>query len=138
MTRVLLVVEDDPAIRALCRETLERVQGGLLRGIRFVDAANLVDARRLIQTEKPDILMMDVRLPDGNGLDLIREVRRTPSSAQPKVIVASASVLPAERDTALAAGADVFLPKPYRLADLVGAIVEQLVALDSMGLSPST
>jgi two-component system KDP operon response regulator KdpE len=123
-TRVVLVVEDDPAILALLRVTFERAQGGPLRDVRMVDAADLKNARRLIASEAPDVVVMDVRLPDGNGLDLVRELRGGGSIGA--VIIASASVLPAERDAAVAAGADVFLPKPYRPNDLVEAVADLL------------
>jgi CheY-like chemotaxis protein len=123
---VVLVVEDDPAIRALTRVTFERAQRTSLDGVRFVDAGNLAEARSLIGSESPDLIVMDVRLPDGNGLDLIRELRGSGDPRPMKVIIASASVLPTERETALAAGADRFLAKPYRPGDLVDAIVELL------------
>jgi CheY-like chemotaxis protein len=126
MTVVLLVEEDDPAIRAFCRVTFERAQRGSLEGVRYVDAADLAGARALIGSESPDLIVMDVRLPDGNGLDLVRELRRTGDPRPVKVIIASASVLATERETALAAGADRFLAKPYRPVDLVDAIVDLL------------
>jgi two-component system KDP operon response regulator KdpE len=125
-TRVVLVVEDDPAILALLRVTFERAQRGPLRDVRMVDASDLKNARRLIASEAPEVVVMDVRLPDGNGLDLVRELRQSGTQAALAVIIASASVLPMERDAAVAAGADVFLPKPYRLADLVDVVVDLL------------
>jgi two-component system KDP operon response regulator KdpE len=125
-TRVVLVVEDDPAILALVRATFERAQRGPLRDVRMVDAADLKNARRLIASEAPEVVVMDVRLPDGNGLDLVRELRRSDTQVGLTVIIASASVLPAERDAAVAAGADVFLPKPYRPTDLVEVVVDLL------------
>jgi CheY-like chemotaxis protein len=123
---VVLVVEDDPAIRFLCRVTFERAQRSSLEGVRYVDAGDLAEARTLIRSESPDLIVMDVRLPDGNGLDLVRELRETGDPRPMKVIIASASVLATEREAALAAGADRFLAKPYRPADLVDAIVDLL------------
>jgi two-component system KDP operon response regulator KdpE len=125
-TRVVVIVEDDPAILALCRVTFQRAQEGPLRGVRIVDAMDLESARRVIAAETPDILVMDVRLPDGNGLDLVRDLARRDTPGRVRVIIASASVLPAEREAALAAGADRFLPKPYRPGDLVDAVVDLL------------
>ena len=123
---LVLVVEDDLAILAMCRVTFERARQGPLADVRMVEATDLGSARRIAAAQAPDVLVMDVRLPDGNGLDMIREVRRPDDPTGPKVIIASASVLPAERDAALAAGADRFLAKPYRPADLVAAVVELL------------
>jgi two-component system, OmpR family, KDP operon response regulator KdpE len=123
---VVLVVEDDAAIRALCRITFERARLGPLRGVRYVDAGDLKDARAAIASEAPDLVVMDVRLPDGNGLDLLREIRDAGNRDGTRVIIASASVLPSERDAALAAGADRFLPKPYRPSELVEAVAALL------------
>ena len=125
-TRVVLVVEDDPAILALCRVTFHRAADDLLRGVRIVEAMNLESARLAMAAETPDVLVMDVRLPDGSGLDLVRDLRQGGTPGRARVIIASASVLPAERDAALAAGADRFLSKPYRPADLVEAVVDLL------------
>lgn len=124
---LILLVEDDPAIRAICQVTFERARLGPLPGVRYVDARDLVEARALIDLESPDLIVVDVRLPDGNGLDLIRELRGSPDYSAVKVIIASASVLAAERDTALAAGADRFLAKPYRPAELVDAVADLLI-----------
>ena len=125
-TKVVLVVEDDPAILALCRVTFERAADGLLRGVRLVEAMDLETARLAIAAAAPDVLVMDVRLPDGSGLDLVRDLRPGGTPGRARVIIASASVLPAERDAALAAGADRFLSKPYRPSDLVDAVVDLL------------
>lgn len=124
---VILLVEDDPAIRAICQVTFERARLGPLPEVRYVDAGDLVEARAMIDREAPDLIVMDVRLPDGNGLDLIRELRGSPQHSAVKVIIASASVLATERDTSLAAGADRFLAKPYRPAELVDAVADLLI-----------
>jgi CheY-like chemotaxis protein len=130
-TTVVLIVEDDSAIRLLCRTTLERA--GRDRGLRarVIEAADLSTARSLVASEEPDLIVMDVRLPDGSGLELARELRAGwiadgDARPLPRVIIASASasVLPAERAEALGAGADRFLPKPYRPSDLVDAVLE--------------
>jgi len=125
-TKVVLVVEDDPAIMALYRVTFQRAQDGPLRGVRLVEATDLESARLAIAAATPDVLVMDVRLPDGNGLDLVRDLREGGMRERSRVIIASASVLPAEREAALAAGAERFLSKPYRPADLVDAVVDLL------------
>lgn len=124
---VILLVEDDPAIRAICQVTFERARLGPLPEVRYLDARDLLEARALIDREAPDLIVMDVRLPDGNGLDLIRELRGSPQHSAVKVIIASASVLATERDTSLAAGADRFLAKPYRPAELVDAVADLLI-----------
>ena len=145
VTRVVVVVEDDPAILALCRVTFQRAQEDLLRDDHEVvrqglaallgrrsefhvvaEAGTVAEAVAAARRFRPDLIVMDVRLPDGSGLDLVRDLRRSGTAGRTRVIIASASVLPAEREAALAAGADRFLPKPYRPADLVAAVVDLL------------
>jgi CheY-like chemotaxis protein len=62
--------------------------------------------------------LLDVRLPDGNGLDLTDQIGAIDEARRPRVAIVSASVLPEERTAAIASGADVFLGKPYTPADV--------------------
>jgi CheY-like chemotaxis protein len=110
---VILHVEDEAANRALFRAAVSRAE--------------------IIANEPIDLVLLDVRLPDGNGLDLAREIARGPSSSHPpEIIILSASVLPSERDMALATGASHFLEKPYVPSELLALITASLVA--SVGL----
>jgi DNA-binding response OmpR family regulator len=73
-----------------------------------------------------DVLLLDVRLPDGAGLDLAREIRDGAAPERPAIIVMSASVKPMERDAAISAGADHFLAKPFAAPALLELLGEQL------------
>ena len=66
-----------------------------------------------------DVVLLDVRLPDGNGLDLTQDIAAIDAASRPQVVIVSASVLPGEQATALSSGADAFLGEPYRPADVV-------------------
>ena len=110
VVRVLLV-EDEPANRALVRAIIARADPTTVPEIHLLEAATMADARSFLASESLDAVLVDVRLPDGNGLDLIGEIRAR--DGEVKVIVVSASVLPAERASALATGADGFLAKPF-------------------------
>ena len=115
----ILLVEDELANRALVRAILARAEGE-----RFVldEAVTLADARRSLSADAPDVILLDVRLPDGSGLDLVPEVRDGGADRRPGIIVMSASVLPAERTLATAAGVDGFIAKPYAAAELLDAL----------------
>lgn len=113
----LLLVEDDPINRQLVRAVLSRAPGPALREAELEEAATLAAARAALGQRPPMVVMLDVRLPDGNGLELARELARTADG--PHVVVMSASVLPGDRQAALDAGCDAFLAKPFRPADLV-------------------
>ncbi|MFL5681399.1 MAG: response regulator [Chloroflexota bacterium] len=121
----VLVVEDEAPNRALARAVLSRTTEERLRDIRLLEAVDLAAARTILAAEPVAIVLLDVRLPDGNGLDLARELRAQPAP-RPAVLILTASVLPSERDAAIRAGADAFLAKPYRPADLIATMVELL------------
>ena len=123
VTRALrfLVVEDDSTNRLLLRAVLARAGDERVREAQVDEAPTLADARRFLAGERPDLLFLDVRLPDGDGLALARDVLSS-GPGRPRLLVISASVLPAERDAAIAAGCDRFLAKPYRPHELLEAV----------------
>jgi two-component system KDP operon response regulator KdpE len=123
---LILYVEDEAPNRALLRAVISRASEPELRAATIVEANDLASARVILGERAVDLLLLDVRLPDGNGLDLLREIRDGDSPTQPAIIVMSASVLPTERDAAVAAGADRFLAKPYAPAALLEIVTEQL------------
>lgn len=125
---VLLVIEDEAPNRALLRAILSRAADPRLRNATLIEAADLATARSILARQAVTVVLLDVRLPDGNGLALARELRSRPSADRPRVLILSASVLPNERETALAAGADGFLGKPYRPPDLVAWLLQLIEA----------
>lgn len=105
----LLVVEDEKAIRRFLRSALED------QGIRVYEAETL--QRGLIEaaTRKPELVILDLGLPDGDGVDFIRDVRQW--SAMP-IIVLSARSDEQDKIAALDAGADDYLCKPFGIGEL--------------------
>ena len=118
----ILLVEDEPANRALMRAMLARTQVAPGRRFELHEAATIADARTILATTPVSIILLDVRLPDGNGLDLAAELLAADGAGRPTVIVTSASVLPAERSAALDRGADAFLGKPFGVNDLAAVL----------------
>jgi CheY-like chemotaxis protein len=119
----ILLVEDEPANRALVRAIIARTDRAELKGTVLHEAATIAEAGSVLASHPVDIVLVDVRLPDGNGLDLATELRAHPGADPVKVVIVSASVLPAERTSALATGADAFLAKPFDPSDLVDLLV---------------
>lgn len=115
----VLVVEDEAANRVLIRAILDRARDPDLPSIELSEAGTLTAARAMIATEPFDMVLLDVRLPDGNGLDLATELGARPLAERPRVIVLSASVLASERAAALETGADAFLAKPFGSRELI-------------------
>jgi CheY-like chemotaxis protein len=114
----VLLVEDDPTNRLLFRAVLERSRDRRLAAARVTEAPTLAVARQRLDETPTNVVVLDVRLPDGDGLDLARELAARPGAQRPRVLIMSASVLPAERNEALAAGCDAFLGKPFRTGEL--------------------
>ena len=117
----LLAVDDDPVNRALLRAIVQRAPDPLVRNAVYREAGSLAAARAALADEPVDVLLLDIHLPDGLGLELATELRPARPTS-PAVVALTASVLPAEQQAALDAGCDAFLAKPYSAADLVAVI----------------
>lgn len=123
--RVVLLVEDEEPNRALLRAVLARAGADRLKGVTLLEAADLAAARAVLASRQVDLVLLDVRLPDGNGLSLIPDETEG-RSGSPSFVVLSASVLPSERAAALESGAAGFLAKPYRPSELLDTIADLL------------
>jgi two-component system KDP operon response regulator KdpE len=134
----VLLVEDEEPNRALLRAVLARATDPRLQGLTLLEAPDLATARTLLAENQVDLVLLDVRLPDGNGLSLIREVDQGADGPIPLFMVLSASVLAAERAIALSTGAAAFLAKPFRAAELLEAMADLLGSRsdDAAGGSP--
>jgi two-component system KDP operon response regulator KdpE len=123
--RTILLIEDEGPNRALARAVLTRSKDPRVAGIVLLEAPNLATARQILGSQQVDLVLLDVRLPDGDGLALAAELHER-MKGRPIVVVLSASVLPSERDAALRSGADAFLAKPYHPSELVATVVQLL------------
>lgn len=108
MTNVL-IVEDEQAIRRFLRTALEG------DGMRVFEAETLQRGLLEAATRKPDLIILDLGLPDGDGIEFIRDLRQW--SAVP-VIVLSARSEESDKIAALDAGADDYLSKPFGIGEL--------------------
>ena len=109
----ILVVEDDAAIREVLRALLGSV------GFRVVEADTAKRAEVEARTHKPDLLLVDLGLPDADGLTVIRSVRAW--STVP-IIVLSARTMEAQKIAALDAGADDYVTKPFSAPELLARV----------------
>jgi two-component system KDP operon response regulator KdpE len=105
---VLLVEDDEPTRSAV---------GGNLRGhgYRVAEAGSVAEALRAWDADRPDLILLDLGLPDGDGSTLIRRVRRDTTTP---ILVLSARGLEHDKVAALDAGADDYVTKPFGLAEL--------------------
>jgi len=122
----VLIIEDEPDIRRFLRLALEG------EGCRAVEASNLTQGLELARDGSADLVVLDLGLPDGDGMDFIRVWRN--HSASP-LIVLSARSLETDKVMALDAGADDYLAKPFGVAELlarVRALLRRGERLDSV------
>jgi two-component system KDP operon response regulator KdpE len=123
VSRVLLV-EDEELNRVLVRAILSRAGHDTVKAIELVEAGDLRAARSVLEDGDVDLILLDVNLPDGNGLSLASDLAAR--EGRPQVVALTASVLPHERAAAMAAGCDGFLDKPYAAQDLLDLLVSRL------------
>ena len=116
----ILLVEDDDLNRRLVRTVLARSGDPVLRSACLVQAASLAEARAALATSAVDVVLLNMSLPDGNGLSLATEVQRTGSGGP--AIVALTGAGPEQGDAALAAGCTAVLGKPYKAAQLCALV----------------
>jgi CheY-like chemotaxis protein/HPt (histidine-containing phosphotransfer) domain-containing protein len=119
----ILHVEDGQVNRALVGAIFARARHPRVRACVLVNAATLAEARAILRSQVIDLVLLDVRLPDGDGLDLARDLRNSGGRRIP-VVVVSAGALSAERLDALTAGGDKFISKPVEPAQLVATVSE--------------
>jgi two-component system KDP operon response regulator KdpE len=110
---LILVVEDDAAIR----EVLQALLGS--GGFRVIEAATAARGELESQLRKPDLLLVDLGLPDGDGLTVIRNIR---SWSTVPIIVLSARTAEEQKVAALDAGADDYMTKPFGAAELLARV----------------
>lgn len=102
----ILLVEDDDTNRKLVRIVL----GGAR--YRISEAVSVAQALALLRQEQPDLLLLDIRLGDGSGLDVIRSVRADPAFDQVPALAITAQAMKGDESRFLAAGFDGYLSKP--------------------------
>ena len=108
-----LVVEDDPNIVDLIRSNLA------VRGFDTIVSADGLRALRLLETESPDIVLLDLMLPEVDGFELCRQIRERSSVA---IIVVSARGGERDKVSALNVGADDYMTKPFSIEELLARI----------------
>jgi len=116
MAREVLVVEDEPDIRRLVVLHLER------DGFRCRTAATGPDALREVKTAVPDLVVLDLMLPELDGLEVCRRLRRDPGTVSVPIIMLTAKSDEVDRIVGLEIGADDYVGKPFSPKELVARV----------------
>ena len=110
---VILIIEDEPSIRRFLRSALTN------HAYQFVEAATAQDGLAQATARQPDLIILDLGLPDLDGLDVIRRLREWTTLP---IIILSARGQENDKVTALDAGADDYLTKPFAVGELLARI----------------
>lgn len=116
----ILIVDDDPASLLLAKSALGQA------GYQNVDGfLNPLDAQQSYQQKNYDLLILDIRMPELNGFDILQDIQSI-HSRKPNVIVLTAQADPGTRSQALELGAQQVMIKPYKVKELLQEVENQL------------
>ncbi len=116
MTPLILVVEDEADLVTLLRYNLES------EGFRVGEAANGEEALVLVQEERPDLILLDWMLPMLSGIEVCRQLRRRPQTADVPIIMLTARGEEGDKIRGLECGADDYVTKPFSPAELIARV----------------
>ena len=117
---LILLVEDNDKNRKLMRDVLT------FKGYRLAEAETGEDGVRLARELHPDLVLMDIQLPGINGITAFRQIRDDPTTATIPVLAVTASVMPQDRKTIIAAGFDGYQSKPLSVTGFLEVVRQTL------------
>jgi two-component system, chemotaxis family, chemotaxis protein CheY len=114
----ILIVEDSSAMRAFVRAALE--EAGVVREV--VEASSGFEALRVLPREAFELAIVDINMPDVNGLEVIRFMRGTEAHKTTPLLVISSEASVRDRERGLSLGANAYLAKPFTAEALIDAV----------------
>ncbi|MBC7369280.1 MAG: response regulator [Undibacterium sp.] len=118
----VLLAEDNPVNQKVATRSLERL------GYRADAVVNGLEAVAALEQRRYDLILMDLQMPEMDGLEASRRIRRLPLEAQPKIIALTAHAMQGDRELCLAAGMDDYVTKPVKIHEIAAAIRRQFGA----------
>lgn len=118
--KTVMIIEDEPEAAELFGEMMR------VNGFRVLKMFSSTPAIPMIIQEKPDVIILDVMMPDISGLEVLRYMRREPDLATIPVIIVSAKSMPGDIKVGLEAGASMYLTKPVGFLELKEAVEQVL------------
>ncbi len=122
MARKVLIVDDEPNIVMSLEFLMKKA------GFEVAVARNGAEALAALEGEAPDLLLLDVMMPEFDGYEVCERIRADPTWSSTKIVMLTARGRDSERDRGLALGADAYVTKPFSTRELVAQIEEMLAA----------
>ena len=116
MSKTILYIEDNPQNMRLVKKMLR------VGGYDMLEASDGISGVNKAQSERPDLILMDINLPDIDGIEATRRLKADPEMAHVPIIALTANAFPSDRQRCLDAGMDHHLRKPIRRAALEDAL----------------
>ena len=113
MSQKILIIEDEPDIRKTLEYNISR------EGYEVISASSLSEARQNLDSSSFSLLLLDLMLPDGSGLDLFREVKQDKSKSSMPVIILTAKDDEVDKVVGFELGADDYVTKPFSVRELI-------------------
>lgn len=114
----VLIVDDESMVRKI----ITRVVKKNFPGYQVEEAADLPEAKRKIMDLQPKLVVLDLHMPSGNGMELCRLIQKHPWFSKTRVLILTGYPAPQVRERAFEQGACEFLPKPFEMEELAGSI----------------
>jgi two-component system alkaline phosphatase synthesis response regulator PhoP len=119
----ILIVDDEPHIRTLLLQALEDFRAA---GVEMLEAGEGGEAWRLIQTKRPDLIILDIMMPGLSGYEICERVKGDSKLSSTHVIILTAKGQAADRQHSFEVGADEFILKPFDTVYLIKRVAEVL------------
>ena len=123
MKEKILIVEDNPQNMRLIRMVLRA------KGYTLLEATNGEEALEMAISERPELIIMDIRLPKMTGLEVAKKLRESPAFSHTPIIAITAYAMSSDKERAIDSGCDAYLSKPINTRTLPGVVAEMLGAV---------
>ncbi|NTV54512.1 MAG: response regulator [Syntrophaceae bacterium] len=118
--KTVFIIEDEEDAAELFAEMMR------ISGFRVLKTSKAAPAIAMMTADKPDIVLLDIMMPEVSGLDILRQMRRDPNLANIPVIMVTAKGMPADIKNGMEAGASTYLTKPVGFLELKEAVERTL------------
>lgn len=124
MNKSILIVDDEAYIRVLMEQTLEDLED---EGVELLTASDGAEALALIQTEKPDLVFLDVMMPKMNGFEVCQAVKQDTTIQNTYIIMLTAKGQEFDQQQGHEVGADLYMTKPFDPDQVLATATQVLV-----------